>query len=412
MVSVVRTHLPPSFNRLACSNLAAQSAEQIAVAAAPIVAVLALGGGARETGLIQAAQTLPFLLFAIPAGMLVDRLSRRNVMACAEALRVVSLVAILALAELGLLTWPLLALLGLVGACGTVAYSVAAPSLVPALVPREALAGANSRIELGRTLAFAAGPALGGALVGWSGAAPAFAFAATLSACAVLLLAGLEEPPRPALARRRPAEDLREGVRFVLHHPMLRPIFATQLVFNTAFFVLLAAFVPYAIHSLDLSASAVGIVLGSYGVGMVVGALLAGRILRGLPFGTVVALGPIAGLTAACVMVLTIWVPSPLLAGLSFFLLGVGPILWVISTTTLRQTVTPPDLLGRVSAITILAYGARPIGAGIGALVGGHFGAELCLAVAALGFLAQAVMILMSPVVRLAQLPEIVNYPA
>ena len=151
MASAVPARLPPSFNRLAWSNLAAQSAEQIAVAAAPIVTVLVLGGGAGETGLIQTAQTLPFRLFAIPAGMLVDRMSRRSVMAYAEALRVISLIAILALAELHLLTWSLLAILGLIGACGTVAYSVAAPSLVPALVPSRALASANSRNSRGLT---------------------------------------------------------------------------------------------------------------------------------------------------------------------------------------------------------------------------------------------------------------------
>jgi predicted MFS family arabinose efflux permease len=374
MASAVPALLPPSFNRLAWSNLAAQSAEQIAVAAAPIVTVLVLGGGAGETGLIQTALTLPFLFFAIPAGMLVDRMSRRSVMAYAEALRVISLIAILALAVLHLLTWPLLALLGLVGACGTVAYSVAAPSLVPALVPSRALAGANSRIELARTLAFAAGPALGGALVGWSGAALAFGLAAALSAWAVALLAGLDEPPRPPLPRRHPLDDIREGARFVFGHPLLRPVFVTQFVFNTAFFILLAVFVPYAIRSLGLSASAVGVILGTYGVGMVAGALVAGRIIRMLPFGVVVALGPIAGLAAALVMILTISIPSALLAGLSFFLLGVGPIVWVISTTTLRQVITPPDLLGRVSAINIMAYGARPIGAGIGALIGGSYG--------------------------------------
>jgi predicted MFS family arabinose efflux permease len=331
-------------------------------------------------------------------------------MACAEALRVVSLIAILALAELRLLTWPLLALLGLVGACGTVAYSVAVPSLVPALVPREALASANSRIELARALAFAAGPALGGALVGWSGAAPAFGFAAAISACAVFLLTGLNEPPRPLRPPRHPLDDIREGARFVFRHPLLRPVFVTQFLFNTAFFILLAVFVPYAIRSLDLSASAVGVILSTYGIGMVVGALLAGRIIRSFRFGICVAMGPIAGLMAAFVMVLTILIPSPLLAGLSFFLLGVGPIVWVISTTTLRQTVTPPDLLGRVSAINIMAQGARPIGAGIGAFIGGSYGMELCLVVAAIGFLAQAAVILVSPVLRLAHQPEMVKY--
>jgi len=411
VVTDARTHLPPSFNRLAWSNLAAQSAEQIAVAAAPIYTVLALGGGARETGLIQTAQTLPLLLFAIPAGMLADRMSRRRLMAYAEALRVVSLIAILALAELRLLAWPLLALLGFIGACGTVAYSVAAPSLVPAIVPPEALASANSRIELSRALAFAAGPALGGALIGWSGAVSAFGFAAAFSACAVLLLAGLNEPPRPPRPPRHPLDDIREGARFVFRHPLLRPVFVTQFLFNTAFFILLAVFVPYAIRSLDLSASAVGVILSTYGVGMVVGALLAGRIIRSFRFGICVVIGPIAGLMAAFVMVLTILIPSPLLAGFSFFLLGAGPIVWVISTTTLRQTVTPPDLLGRVSAINIMAQGARPIGAGIGAFIGGSFGTELCLVVAAFGFLAQAAVILVSPVLRLAHQPEMVKYP-
>jgi hypothetical protein len=85
--------------------------------------------------------------------------------------------------------------------------------------------------------------------------------------------------------------------------------------------------------------------------------------------------------------------------------MGAGPILWVVSTTTLRQTVTPPDLLGRVSAINALAYGARPLGAGIGALVGALYGAPTCLIVAAVGFLIQAMVILASPVPGLVDQP-------
>jgi hypothetical protein len=104
-------------------------------------------------------------------------------------------------------------------------------------------------------------------------------------------------------------------------------------------------------------------------------------------------------------MVSTIWIPSLLLAALSFILIGAGPILWVISTATLRQTVTPDDLLGRVSAINIMAYGSRPVGAAIGALVGALYGAEICLVAAALGFLLQALVILASPAVRLARQP-------
>src|SRR5215472_1342352 len=88
--------LPPTFNRLAWSNLAAQSAAQVALAAAPIVAVLLLGAGEGATGALQTALTLPFVLFALPAGLLVDRLSRRWLMAGAEALRALALFAILA----------------------------------------------------------------------------------------------------------------------------------------------------------------------------------------------------------------------------------------------------------------------------------------------------------------------------
>src|SRR5438309_2779352 len=88
--------LPPTFNRLAWSNLAAQSAEQVALAAAPIVAVLLLGAGEGQTGLLQTALTLPFVLLAIPAGLLADRFSRRWLMTGAEVLRALALLAILA----------------------------------------------------------------------------------------------------------------------------------------------------------------------------------------------------------------------------------------------------------------------------------------------------------------------------
>jgi predicted MFS family arabinose efflux permease len=404
--------LPATFNRLAWSNLAAQSAEQIALAAAPIVAVLLLGVGEGQTGLLQTALTLPFVLFAIPAGLLADRLSRRWLMAGAEALRAAALLAILILIALDLLTLPLLALAGFIAVCGTVTYSVAAPALVPSLVAAKDLPAANARIELARTIAFAGGPAIGGFLVGWLGAAPAFAFAAALSVIAVMLLAGVYEPNRMRAPTRHPLTEIREGAVFVLYHPLLRPIFVTQFVFNTAWFLLLAVYVPYAVHRLGLSASGVGTTLAMFGVGMVIGALLATRVLQRLAFGTVIALGPVFGFLAACVMALTVFIPSPWLAGSSFFLLGAGPILWVISTTTLRQSVTPPRLLGRVSAINIMSYGARPLGAALGAVFGGIYGAQICLYLAVAIFAVQALVILISPAVSLARQPEMVSEAA
>lgn len=205
------------------------------------------------------------------------------------------------------------------------------------------------------------------------------------------------------------AREIREGTAFVFRHALLLPVFLTQFIFNIAFFILYAAYVPHALRWLRLSPSGVGVTLGVYGVGMVVGAFCAAWLMRKLRFGTVVAVGPIAGLLGAVLMLATVWVRWPVLAGSSFFLLGVGPILWVISTTTLRQTVTPPELLGRVSAINIVAYGARPIGAGVGAMIGALYSAQVCLGVAALVFGIQAAVILLSAVPRLDRQPELVG---
>jgi predicted MFS family arabinose efflux permease len=404
---MTRSSLPPAFRALAWSNLAAQSAEQIGLAATPIVAVMALGVGAGETGLLQTAQTLPFLLLTIPAGLLVDRASRRTLMVAAEALRALSLVALLALLVTGAISLWWLAVIGFVGAAGTVAYSVAAPSLVPALVPRPLLGVANGRIELARSTAFALGPALAGALVAWTGGSVAFAGAAALSLLAVLLLSRVREPERGPRPASHPVADLREGAALVFGNPLLRPILFTQVMFNAAFFVLQAVYVPYAVHRLGMEAGTVGLTLGAAGFGMVAGALLAARLMRAMPVGRVITIGPLCGLAASLVMVATIWVRSPVLAGFGFFLIGIGPTIWVISSTTLRQTLTPGPMLGRTTAILATAgSGSRPVGALIGAAVGGTAGPEACLIVSAAIFLVQALIIVASPVPRLAALPE------
>jgi predicted MFS family arabinose efflux permease len=395
------------FHRLAWSNLAAQGAEQIALGAVPIVAVLALGAGVGETGLLAAAQSLPFLLLSLPAGLLADRVRRGTLMASAEGVRAAILLGLLLCVVYGSISVPILALFGFAAAAGTVAFSVAAPALVPALVPRRDLAAANGRLELARSTAFAAGPALAGAFLAWTGAEAAFAVAATLSIAAAFLLGGISEPARPAAARISAVAQLREGAVFACGHDLLRPILLTAVAWNVSWFVLQAAFVPYAAERLGLSAAGIGLTLGCYGVGMVAGALVAGRASRHLPFGWLIATGPLVSVAAAVAMTLSIWFPQPELAGLAFFLFGAGPLVWTVGQTTLRQAVTPERMLGRVSALMMTATsGARPVGAALGALVGAGFGATPCIVLAALGFVVQALVILGSPVPRLATLPE------
>lgn len=403
--------LPRPFYRLAWSNLAAQSAEQLSLAAVPIVAVLALGAGPGEIGLLATAQTLPFLLLSIPLGLLADRTSRQRLMVLSEGLRALALVAVVLM---GWLSIPVLAVLGFAGAIGTVGFSVTAPALVPALVPRDALARANGRLELARSTAFAAGPALAGALVSWAGASAAFVLAAMLSASAVLLLLGLGEPVRPPAAPRHPWLELQDGAGMVWSHPLLKPILLTAVAWNLSWFVLQAAYVPYAVRVLGLTASGVGITLAVYGVGMVLGALLAPRVVAAIPFGRAIQLGPAVSVLAAAVMVATLfvpplWLPTGALAALSFFLFGAGPIIWTITSVTLRQTVTPDAMLGRVSALFLTVnMGARPLGAALGGFVGATWGESACLWLALAGFVVQLGVILASPVSQLHVLPAAV----
>lgn len=401
------TALPPAFSRLALANLAAQSAEQLSLAAVPMVAVLVLGAGPGEIGALATAQTLPFLLLSIPAGLLADRLSKRRLMQWAEALRLLAFLGLLLAAATGQLSIGLLAVLGFIGATGTVGFSVAAPAYLPALVPRGLLGSANGRLELARSAAFAAGPALAGALVAWAGATPAFVLATILSTAALALLLALPEAGAAAMApRRHPLLELKEGAALVWRHELLRPILLTAVAWNIAWFVLQAAYVPYAVHSLGLSAAQVGFTLAAYGVGMVVGALAAPLVLRRWPFGQAVLLGPAVSVAAAATMVATLAWPTAAMATLSFFLFGVGPIIWTIASTTLRQTVTPAAMLGRVTAIFLAVnMGARPVGALLGGWVGASWGAEACLWLALAGFVLQAAVVVSSAVRTLVRLP-------
>lgn len=400
-----------AFKSLVKSNFAAQLSEQIALACAPLVAVLALGATASQTGGLQTAQTLPFLLFALPAGVLADRYARRTLMLAAEAVRAGALLAIVALLASQALQLYSLALLGFIGAAGTVLYSVAAPALVPQLVSRAHLTSANRSIELARSIAFVAGPAMGGSIVGAMGASTAYVLATMLSLVAFGLLVQLPRQSKvaaPAVpAASRAWLELCEGATFVCKHALLRPLMITALLFNTAWFIFQAVYVAYAIERLALNATGVGLTLGCYGAGMVAGALIAPVLSRHVSYGTLVVVGPASALMAALLMLATTFQVSITLAACAMFLFGAGPILWTIATTTLRQTVTPNALLGRVSSVILAAtYGARPIGAGIGAIMAAQYGVDACLWASTLFFAAQFAMICVSPVRRLVALPR------
>jgi predicted MFS family arabinose efflux permease len=397
----------PAADYLAGANLFAQSAEQLSLAATPIVAVLTLGAGPGEIGFLAAAQTLPFFLLSIPFGLLADRMSKKRLMLIAEVIRALALIGLITCVALNAVTLPLLACLGLLGAVGTVAFTVTAPALVPSLVEKNQLTSANSKIELARSIAYAAGPALGGALVSWTGASIAFTVAAMLSISALLLLLKLGDEQPTITTKRNIRQEITEGARFITGHTYLLPILQCSIAWNIAWFVLQAAYVPYAISSLGLSARGVGLSLAAYGVGMVLGALVATKIIKRIKFGTALLLGPAFSVLASAIILLTLWVPSGYMAGLGFFCFGFGPIIWTISSTTLRQTVTPPHMLGRVGSLFLTVNaGIRPLGAALGGLIGSQWGEAACLWASFAAFLVQALVVGLSAVRRLEQLPN------
>lgn len=389
------------------SNLFAQSAEQIGLATAPLLAVFMFQASASETALLQAAQSLPFLLLAIPVGLVADRVAKRTMLVAAEFIRAACFAIILVLMVSHQLRLPALAIAGFVGAAGTVAYNVTSPGVIPLLADRASLSTANSRLELARSIAFTAGPSAAGLLYSAWGGSVAYVVALILSLTAVMLLAripfiSVEARPRALLA------ELREGFGFVFSNQHLRPILMTAVVFNTSWFIVLASFVPFAAQHLFMESGKVGGAMAVYGVGMIAGALSTPWLAKRCRFGTLVLIGPISAFLGATVMSATILIRSPLLVFVAFFFFGAGPVVWAAMTATLRQSVTPQKLIGRVSSVIVtLTYGSRPLGAFIAAVVAQFCGSSACILAGLLGFSVQIVIISTSKIRRLKHLPSL-----
>ncbi len=401
----------PPLHRLSFANLAANGAEQLAMAAIPLMAALTLGATAETMGALSAAQTLPFLLFSLVAGIWADRMPRHLLMAGSEACRALLLMLVPLLALAGWLDLVSLALLGFALSACTVMFNVAAQAYLPAIVAREGLAAANARIEFTRAVAVFLGPGIAGAIAGWTSPAWALAVSAIASAAAVVLLLtpGMRRD-LPVHAERPPIRRaLAEGLVVVWRHPLLRAIAGCAMVWNFSWFVLMAVFVLFAVNTLELTPAQVGISLGAQGLGMLLAALAAPYIHARLRLGVMIILGPgmslfaafaIGGATMTAGSAAFAW----LLAG--FFLFGFGPMLWTIGQTSLRQAIVPLRLIGRVSAIQQVAtLGMRPLGALVGGAVGERFGLEAAIWLAVAGYGVQLAVILLSQIPALTALP-------
>lgn len=321
---------------------------------------------------VTLAGRLPWLVFALHAGALADRLDRRRTMTAVNAARgtVIAVVAALVAADATEL-WMLYVAAFALG-IGETLFDTAAQSIMPMVVPDHQLSRANSRlytVEL--TMQQFVGPPLGSLLVSAAivAAFGASAAAYVLAAAALATIAG-----RYRVVRTGPATtiraDIAEGLRYLLAHRVLRTFMAMSGLINGASSAVLAVLPLYAVgpeSSLGLSEAAFGFLLTASAVGSVIGSLVAHRIERRL--GRVNAVALAAVVCGSALAVPALW-PSIAPTALALMASGMFFIVWNVVTVSLRQRITPPGLLGRINAgYRLVALGSIPVGAAAGGLL-------------------------------------------
>jgi MFS family permease len=350
----------------------------------PLVAIRFTHSPALISGLAFALM-VPWLLFALPAGALADRLDRRRAMLAANVVRTAVAAVLAATVLFGLgSVWALYAAAICLGTAETV-YDTSAQSMLPLMVGRDRLPRANSRLFAAQLTANEfAGPPLGGFLVA-AGAALAFA---TPAALWVVALAGLLlVPGRFRVERERRTTmraDIGEGLRFLRRHRLLRTLAIMVGVFNFASNAVFGILVLYAVgpHSaMKLSPPAYGALFATTAAGSLVGFLAAERVERRLGRARSLALTIVGNALELGVPALT---ANPFLVGAAFLVGGASNGIWNVITVSLRQRITPDRLLGRLnSAYRLLAWGTRPLGAIAGGALAQLFGLRAVFAIMA-----------------------------
>jgi predicted MFS family arabinose efflux permease len=333
------------------------------------------GAGPDLLGLLVAAQSAAWLLVSLPAGAWIDRLPRRRMLIVALALGLSASIVAVAAAATGQVL--LLGLAAIAGASGTVVYVLTSVSLLPGLVAAGDLPRSNARLELARAIVSLAAPFVAGLLAQHLSPTWGYALAALGAALALVCVLALPPGTAPTTGAERPtlASAIRLGTAFVVRNELLRGISLCAIFWNFAFFALLAVWAPLALGPLGLDPAHMGLAQSTYGAGLILGALAAPFCARRLPPFMTLIFGPAVSVVAA---VLFLAAPSGNgfgLAAAGYFLVGFGPMLWLICQTTVRQLVTPSALMGRVNATVQTAiYGVRPLGALAGGLVAAQAG--------------------------------------
>jgi MFS family permease len=376
---------------------------QVTMLALPLLAVTDLGASAAQMGLLGAAETTPFLLFALLAGVWVDRRRKRPLLMAANVGRAVLLALIPLLAVLGILTiGKLVAIAFALGSCA-VLFEVAYQSYVPRLVDREDLVEANSRLSASESVAEIGGPGLGGVLAGALTAPVAIAADAVSFLVSATSLAGIrssEPDPDTEPDGGSLAAQIREGVRETVSNRYLLAFGCEAATYNVAWSAMNAILVLWAVRELGLDAATLGLLLSVGSVGALLGALVTGAVARRVGVGRAmwtsalvsnsgVLLIPLAGGGTAAVAGIL---------GTAFFIQGLGATATNVHTYAIRQAVTPDHLMGRTTAVyRLLTHGFVPLGALLGGLLGETLGLRPALGIAALALFPSWLWLYCSP---------------
>lgn len=368
-----RRPLGRDFGKLFTANLSSSLGDGIARIAAPLLAVRLTSDPLLVSG-IAALAMLPWLLFAIPAGILVDAVDRRTALAVANSLRALLAVALVVLSATGALSiWSLYAVVFLYGVGETV-YDGAVRAVVPSIVARRDLPRANSRIEAGELVVqnFLSGPFTSAlfavsVLIPLGVNAAAFAVAAGLALALPVAASGRQFAVADA-ARVPWHRQLADGLRFLRGHRMLRTLWLLSAFVGFWIAAATAIWVLYLVDRLGLPEVWFGVFLLTGAVGGIAGSVVAGRLAARFGAGVVMA---VANVVAAGSFVFAGAVPELWAAGGAFFVSSGAITVWNVLVMSLRQAIIPGRLLGRVHGTwRTLLWGSMPLGSAIGGLLG------------------------------------------
>ncbi|WP_203453792.1 MFS transporter [Jiangella aurantiaca] len=362
------------FRLLLLGQTTSQFGAQVSGIAIPLLAVVTLGASALEAGLLAAASTVAFAVIGLPAGAWIDRLRRRPVLIAADVARALLLATIPLAAVAGVVTVTQLIVVALLTGVARVFFDIGYQSYLPVVIGRDRVLAGNSAMETVRASGQFAGPGLGGWLTGLLGGAIVVLIQVVTFAVSAAALAAIRTPePAPSRAERTHLRaEIRAGLAFVRHTPALRATALTSAVANFCFAVAAAVSMIFMARTLELPPSAIGLIVAAGSATVLAAAAVTPWLSRRV------------GSARLAWLCLTVTGPAGLLiplaepgwTAIAFLIVGigageVGQIIYAIASVSLRQRITPDELLGRVNAtMRVLIMGAFPLGGLAGGVLG------------------------------------------